>query len=261
MALFFDQGDGPVSGNSSTANQASIAMAVTNTMPRGEFVAIVIALDNNQTTDGDEGAVTSMTDTQGNTWEKAVEFTNGQGSAQAGATVSIWYSLLIVAALSSGVDTITANLSNSASRDKTAWTSRRFNFGGGDDGLILSIPHTNTVANDAADPGQLTSTSSVDDLLVRGIASESSSTTALTPTSSSGTWTAWTQAVTSGGGSAANMGVRAEHLSADLTNRNSDPTLFSADHASALAVFRLTSSARRQLPVNVSQAVMRGASW
>lgn len=219
-------------GTCTTANQASFSTVSLN-LTLDSFYVLIIAVDNNQTTDGDEGAVTSVTDSGGvNVWSKAVEFCNGQGSAQAGATVSIWYSL-ITSVLVGG--TITANFSNSASRDKAAWTLREFSKGAGTTVAIEGTP--GTLANDGADPGSLdVTTANIACLRIRGIAAESNDTTALTTTD--GTWTAFNGATTTGGGSAANQAVRAEFKISTATGAASNPTLYAADCASAYAAFK-----------------------
>lgn len=220
--------------NSATANQASFTFTLTNgeALDAGEFAYIVVAVDNNATTDGDEGAVTSVTDSQGANWLKAGEFTNGQGSAQAGATCSIWY--LVATVNYSGTDTVTVNYSNSASRDRSAVLARTYTIGAGN---TVEVAGTATLANDGADPGSLdVTTANAEHLRVRGIAAESSSTTALTPTTNWGAITS-TAATTAGGGSAANMACRAEDRVFTGTNAASDPTLFAADCASVYVAF------------------------
>jgi hypothetical protein len=92
---------------SSTSNQTSIAAQLVSTVNAGQVLLAVIAVDNNQTTDGDESAVTGVSDPAGNTWSKAAEFTNGQGTAQAGATCSIWY-CLVTSSIAGGLN-ITAS--------------------------------------------------------------------------------------------------------------------------------------------------------
>lgn len=94
-------------------NKASSTSVVTGsvTVTAGNLVIVVVAADNTSTgADGDNGEVSSITDSAGgNTWLKAREFTNTNAAAAAGATVSIWYSIL-VNGLSGG--TITANFAS-----------------------------------------------------------------------------------------------------------------------------------------------------
>lgn len=232
--------------NSSTANQASITINTGGTYPVGTLAVLIIALDNNQTTDGDEGAVTGITDDASggsNTWSKGAEFCNGRGAAQGGATCSIWYSQL--ARQLTGANVITAALSNATSRDKTAYMIRGFSVGAGSTIAVEGTPAT--LANNAADPGSLNvTTGNIECLRVRGIAAESNATTDLTVTAS---WTDfWTVAsgstvTTAGGGSAANMAVRGEFRINTATSAASDPTLFAADCASVYVAFKEVSVA------------------
>lgn len=53
------------------------------------FGLLLIAKDNSSTADGDNGEVTSVTGGSG-TWSKLAEYTNGNGSAATGVTVSLW---------------------------------------------------------------------------------------------------------------------------------------------------------------------------
>lgn len=143
-------------------------------MAVGRVAVLLIAVDNNQATDGDEGAVTGVTDTAGNTWTKAVEFCNGQGSAQAGVTVSVWYTQATVQ-LTSG-QTITIAFSNSASRDHSAAVARLFSV---DTGSTIVVGGTATRADDGADPGLLdVVTARREALRVRATAGETNSTSA-----------------------------------------------------------------------------------
>jgi hypothetical protein len=220
--------------NDITANQAStLTQPLTGSV--GEFFVLIVAVDNNQTTDGDEGAVTSVTQTA-NTWTKAAEFCNGQGGAQAGATCSVWY-MQCTTAFSS--ENATINFSNSASRDKSANTVWIFSVGAGNS---VAVEATNTLANDGADPGSLNATTAnIECLRIRGIAGETNSTTALTVTSG---WTAFSSTQTTGGGSAANMAVRGEWRISTGTGDASDPTFTSADHASVYVAFKEVATAK-----------------
>lgn len=229
-------GNSANSTQSSTANQASTTIAGDGvfSIDVGHLVVMIIAVDNSQTTDGDEGAVTSITDTAGsNVWSKAAEFCNGQTAAQAGATCSIWYCQAV--SQITGATTITVNFSNAASRDKSCITYRSFTVGAGSTVAIEGTPAT--LANDGADPGSLNVTTGlIECLRVRGIAAESSTATALSPTD--GTWTAFSGQTTAGGGSTANMAVRGEFKISTATGAASDPTLFAADCASVYVAFK-----------------------
>src|SRR3989304_6860607 len=139
------------SAQSKTANQTSIAMTTSAVAEADTLVVVFVAVDNDQTTDGDEGAVTSIIDSSGNTWVKIVEFCNGQGNEQAGATISIWKSVIATEIASGG--TITTNLSNSASRDATAISAWKFTKTASVSVEIAGTPAT--LATDGADPAAI----------------------------------------------------------------------------------------------------------
>ena len=249
------------STNSSSANQTLIQLNVTADAEAGHLVVAIVAVDNNQTTDGDEGAVTSVIDGGSNTWVKGAEFTNGQGSAQAGATCSIWYSLLSTTLVTGGgaAGVIQVNFSNSASRDKSAVTVYEFSVDAGSTVAVEGTP--GTLANDGADPGSLNvTTSNIECLRVRGIAAESNTATDLTQTTN---WTRFTPDTTAGGASAANMGVRGEFHISTGTGDASDPTLFAADCASVYVAFKEVAGAATFIAKSyiTTQAVQRAAFW
>ena len=223
--------------DNATANQASLVLTTgASALEAGNVGVLILAVDNNQTTDGDEGAVTGVVDSAGNTWSKAVEFTNGQGSAQDGATCSVWYVKAATQLAAGG--TITASFSNSTSRDASAARVWEFTIGAGS---TVSVETTNTLANDGADPGSLdAATASAEFLRIRAIASESDSLISMTNTAS---WTDMGRSVADPGVSAIGQGIRGEFIISTGTGSASDPTLFSADHASVYVVLKEVSGA------------------
>jgi len=214
-------------------NQATTTILTTASCVSGELVVVLAAVDNNQTTDGDATQVSDIIDSGGNTWTRAKEFANGQGSAQAGAEIAIFYSKLTNAVASGG--TIRATFTSATTCDASALTARRFSMGATKTPVVVS---SNTAAVDAAsNVGSLVATTAaVESLRVRGIASEANVTTVLTPTS---TWTIFTQAISGAGTSATEMGVRGEFKIATSTNLASAPTggAGAVDHASAVVAF------------------------
>lgn len=216
---------------SANANQSSLVLTTSATLEKTNLGVFILAVDNNQTTDGDEGAVSSVSDNAGNTWLKAVEFTNGQGAAQGGATCSFWYKMPNVGVQLTSGGTITANFTNASSRD--AATAFAWEYTIIADGTV-AVAGTNTLADDAADPSSLDLTTSNEALLrIRGIASELNSTTNLTNTTN---WTVMT--VQRSSNTAAAQSVRGEFRIVTATNAASNPTLASADHASVYVAFR-----------------------
>jgi hypothetical protein len=240
------------SAYSIVADNASLSIAagvVGSFCSAGELAVLIVAVDNSQANDGDEIAVTTVTDSGGSTWIKAGEFTNGQGAAQAGATVSVWYAVLANNLDFGGdpPDSITAYFSNSTARDAAAMTVKGFTFAAGQP---VSVEAIATRADDGIDPGSLDVTTSNQEFLrIRGIAGETGSTTALTVTTN---WTAF-KAAQRGSGTTG-MAVRGEHRIVTATGAASNPTWVSADHASVYVVIREGTSA----PLNFARRPFRG---
>jgi hypothetical protein len=221
---------------STTANQSTLVLTTATTAGAvGDFAVLRYAVDNNQTTDGDEVAVTGITDSAGNQWSKGAEFTNGQGGAQSGTTCGVW-SCNLSAALAIG-STITLTFSNNTSRDASAAALEYFTKASGTYGVREGTP--GTLAADGAAAGSLdVTTANIACLRIRAVASESSTATALTKTAA---FTAvLSQAVTASGATATNQGIRGEYLISTGTGQASNPTAGagSVDHASVYVAFK-----------------------
>lgn len=215
----------------STAAGTTVTGTAGATAAVGNVIVAVVATDNTQTTDGNTSEVSSITDPRGNTWTKAREFCNGQGLANAGAVVAVFYCK--VTTQIENADTITVTLANT--HTAKAFTADLFTVNG-----TISVAGTADLANDGADPGSMTisSLASKEYLFVRGIASESNTATALTPTSSYTSFGA--EQIGDTGTSATSMACRGEWRILTGTGDTSDPTLFSADHASAYVALLAT---------------------
>lgn len=215
------------------ADQASLVLTTIAAIQVDNVGVIMIGVDNFQTTDGDEGAVTGVVDSAGNTWTKALEFTNGQGAAQAGITCSVWY-------VKAGIElplggTITASFSNPTSRDASCVRAWEFTIGAGN---VVTVEATGTLANDGADPGSLdVTTPNAEFLRLRVTALEIDSGAAVTAT------VGWTNMVstgsrTSGGVSDTNVKISSEYKISTETSSASNPTVDVADCASCYVAFK-----------------------
>ncbi len=195
----------------------------------GDLLVLTVAVDNSSSSDGDEGAVTGVVDSGGvNVWSKAKEFCNGQAASQAGATCSIWYSPIISALATNA--TVTASFSNNTARDAMAANVWRFTASTG----TPTVADSTTLAADGAQPGSIDMTAPVPGtsyLRFRGIASESTLTTALTTTSG------WTTIGTTRASATAAMSYRGEFLISTATTAASDPTFGAVDTASVYVMF------------------------
>lgn len=228
MAFGYVGGAGTANSNSSGT---TLALTVSATIEAGNLALVLIAKDNFGTTDADHSEVSSVTDSAGNTYAKMLEFTNGNGSAGAGATNSIWASVL-ASQLSSGVGVITATFANAITCK--AMLCHEFTVGAGS---TLSVAGSTSNARDATSPGSLTVSglASGEYLWVRGIASESDNFTGLTVTSGYATLGL---AAAIGGSSALSMASRGEYRILTATSSTSNPSLFNADHACVMVAIQ-----------------------
>src|SRR5262245_11746514 len=216
---------------STVGSQTSLVMTTSATLEAGNVCVLIIAVDNVSGSDGDDAAVASVADSASNIWTKAIQFANAQTGQGAGACSSIWFTRARTQLNSGG--TITATFTGSSigasgmsAKEYTMSASKR-----------LALVATNTLANDGAAAGSLNATTpNVSCLRVRGIASESNSTTVLTNTAS---WAIFTQAISGAGTSATEMGVRGEWIISTGTGSASAPTAGAGavDNASTYAAF------------------------
>ncbi len=204
----------------------------------GDVLIVAVAINNVQTTDGETNEVTSVTDTQSNTYVKLKEYCNGQGGAASGATVSLWYSKLTTA-LVVAVDTVTANFSSSVAA--MAMGCKKFTITAG---ATVTLEASATLANDGADPGSMTLSglASREYLFFRAIALERADaglagmTTGYTEIPNAG-------AGTTGGGAATNMNLCGEFRIFTGTGDTSDPTATAVDNASVYVALKEAAAA------------------
>lgn len=207
---------------------SSILLNPNAALEAGNIGILVIATDNLAAADGNTNDHTSVTDSVGNTWVKRREFTNGQGAAKAGATISIWSTRATTTLPPTGLITVTFSAAIAA-KAFSGWK-----FTAPNDVEVAAVGDR---ADDGVDPGSiaLSGLASQEYLWFRGIAGETPNTTQITPTAS---YTAISANQTSGGGAASNMGVRGEFRIVVATAQTSDPTWVAADHASVFLALR-----------------------
>ena len=212
--------------------------SVSRTIPlytdAGVVMIVAIAKNNSSTSDGDNEEVLAVTDSRGNNYTKAVEFTNSQGSAQAGATVSVWYKIL--PGPLEETDSVTATYSIGI--DASAIKLLPFPL---DAGSSVTIEETAWRADDGADPGliDLTGVTLGEHLWFRAQAHEGPRTDIINWTSTPTYFTMHPASGTTGNGPASNMTVAAEWDIATDTSNPSDPSWGATprDEASVLIVF------------------------
>jgi hypothetical protein len=220
-ALFQDK----TSGSSQTSNP------ITTTCAAGRIVYVSIAKDNVATVDGETSEVINVTDSVGNTYQKAKEFCNSQGSANAGATVALWWSNTKTA-LVDAVDTVTVTYSSAITAKGFVVTSQSIGAGNG-----AEVEASTTLANDGADPGSMDLTvANISHSWMRVLAHERPTSDTFTKTAA---YIGSDQTGTTGGGAASNMTVSREYDVFTGTSNPSDPAWNNAaDEASILVAFK-----------------------
>lgn len=232
-------------GNSqSVANSASISMTTAAGASAGDLVVVVVACDNNGTGDGDTTEVSSVS-INGETGVKAVEYTNGQGSAQAGCSCSIWYKQLSGAMSASS--TITANFTTATtSGDANCIQARAFTVSGG---KTVSVDATNGVAGDAvALPSLDCTTTNTECLRVRAVSIETSPSSEQSQIGfTSASWSPWwvSGAIgrkTGSGTTGMSSYVEANISTGTSANSTITYTVTNQDSASAYVAFKATAA-------------------
>jgi hypothetical protein len=139
---------GSLGSNQEKASSASIVLTTTASAVVGNVVVVAVGMDNIGTTDGDLSEISSVVDSAGNTYTKAKEQTNGQGAAEAGATVSLWQAK-VTSELATG-GTITANLAAAVTAKAiSAWA---FSVTAG---ATISVEGSDADVHDGADPAAM----------------------------------------------------------------------------------------------------------
>lgn len=182
------------------------------------FGLLLIAKDNSSTTDGDNSEITSVTGGTG-TWTKLAEYTNGNGSAGAGVTVSLW---LFEPSAGNAIGTVfTVNMA-SAIVDKCA----QFLVFSKASGNLIQIATGTTVQTNAADAAtdigsaSFASLASQERLYYRGFGKEANTITGVTASSG------FTGLLTNRSrNNAAAVCVGGEYRIATSTGETSNPTL------------------------------------
>lgn len=170
---------GNIGRNNSTTAGLTLTVTAAAQLDAGNLGILAIAVDNQSTTDGNTSEISTVVDTALNTWTKLREFCNSQGASNAGATVSVWYTIADAnLPITTGVVTIT--LANS--KTSKAATIREFTIGAGN--TISLAGQTDLATDGAANPGSMTISglSNQEYLFFRGIAGEINAQIVVTPT-------------------------------------------------------------------------------
>ena len=250
---------GFLNGSSKTSGTTVVTSINTTAggLTAGSLVIVFVGKDNVSTTDGNTSEVSGISDSVGgNTYTALHEYCNSRGSANAGAVISIWYSILTNALL--GTSTITATLSSSVTAKAIA--AKGFTKGSSTTISLVGSSDVNVVSTTGLGSPSITGLASAEHLYLIGDASETSTTDS--GASATG-FTQDTSANTSGGSSASNMGVNCYHLIATDTGQ-SPTTSGGASATKAVTMIALVevSPAAPIIPSIVAlQAVQRAANW
>jgi len=182
---------------------------------------MIVATDNIATFDGSTNDHRSVTDSVGNTWTKAREFTTAgtatPAAAGTGATVSIWYTKATVSLPTTG--SITVNFSGSITAK--AATCYAFNMGAS---TAIKVDGGSDLPNiNGANAGSITLSglASIEHLWLRGMAIESNSTTYTASTSFTASFAT---ANANTGTVLTSMNARGEHMIFTGTSQTTAPT-------------------------------------
>lgn len=192
---------GSLGTNQEKTSDTSLVLTTTADLTAGEFGVIGLALDNINTTDADHSEITGVVDSAGNTWAKLAEYTNGNGAAASGATVSVWGVVAGSTLASGGTITVTTSANTTAK----CIFGHRFTIGAGNDVEVAGS--ATPVANDGADAASISiaGLSSQEYLWVHVIAIEA--TQLASSYAEDADYTSFANIGTTGGGGATNMSV------------------------------------------------------
>lgn len=226
--------------NKTSANQLTLAMGGASVAGGSVFmILVVLAFDNISTAAGDNGDVTSMSDSGGNTYVKVGEMTNA-GNAGTAVTTSIWIADAVTELTTSNA--INVNFSgNTTAKAASAFKVPKSAT------ATLQVGATNTSSADSAATGQSLSVTPPDNrewFFVRADGCEqTSSNGSAWGSSNTAGWDGGLDGTsTSGGGAASNILFMAEYdISTTGSARTSNPgdgNLPSCDWAAVIGCVR-----------------------
>lgn len=191
-------------------------------IPAGRVLICSIASDNVQTADGNSSLISSVVGSYSGIFTKLGEYTNGQGAAGAGITVSVW-ARRVLEDIPGGYDTITINLANPTVARCAYVTIYHAS------GSTLSVGAVQGSANDT-DPAEMTLSglSNREWLLLRVDATERESFGYISSTN----YTDLGTTTTTGGDSESNVSIGSEYRVATVTGDTTNPTTGTPQSAS-----------------------------
>ena len=223
------------SGFSTTTSQTSVSAGANNS-PVNVFIragdlAVTFVAQQATANNVDEGIVTSVTDSSGNTWVKAKEWSYNPSSWPNGACVSAWYSNVTTDL--TGSSTVTAHFTANSQHNSSIIEVLGFRKQG-----TISLVATNTGGNTGTQPGSLDCTTVVpyeSALRLRAFASAVADSS--TPAKTGGAWNSTLQA-TANSGTNLNLSLHGEWgVSSGTGLASNPPAITSANHSSVYLTF------------------------
>jgi hypothetical protein len=196
----------------------------------GELLVFAVAVDNaSSVNNADNGDVTTVADSGGvNRWLKVRERTVGGAAAQAGATMSLWYSHITSALSSAAV--VSATFLDAAASDGTAGIVWRFSKNAAASVRLYDSTHV-VIATSSNGVLDLAAPSATEHLRFRAVAAESTITTFTTTAG-------WTTIGTTRASATIPMAVFGEYLITSNSTAASNCSIgAAADNVSVLALF------------------------
>lgn len=192
-----------------------------------DLLVLAVGVNNfSSVSNADEGAVTSVTDTNSNTWTKFREITQGNAATTVGTVCSVWYSRTNTALTTA--NTVTANFSNNTARDGATALVRRFTVQGG----VFPLDSTYVISATSSFPSVDLAANADSVLRMRAVAAR---TTLTSMTTTAG----WTSLGTTRASATVNQAIFGEFIISAATTAASAPKVSAAaQNASVYVVFR-----------------------
>lgn len=102
-------------GSNGAASASSLVITTSATCEAGNLAVVSVAKENVATTSGSTNEITGVTDSAGNSYTKAYEYTLTSGASNDGSTVAVFFSRVATQLASGGTITATFNSSVSGS--------------------------------------------------------------------------------------------------------------------------------------------------
>lgn len=246
-----------------TQSEAAATTTLTCTVATANIevgnVAVVNCSTDNTGASGNSNTHSPVTDSAGNAWTKAYEFTEGTGGAGGGATVSVHFSKLTTQ-LTSGSGTITCNFASVT--DKAMHLIQEYTITAGNVVTVAGTPQ-GAESNGGDAPSQTISGLDAlqEYLFVRVIATESNAALSMTATALFSLPDDPTDGCnnTTGGGEASDMGACSEWRILVGATNTSDPTLVDTTNDNASVFVALLEAAPPVPPACVNALPLLGA--